>query len=211
MEMKVAFGFKPHSGWAVLVAIAAGRSGRVELIDRRRIALVDDGEGSWAKQPYHAAQRAQRDEPGARDEAERLVARGVESARRLAIREVRDAARRIAASGHEVAAGAVLMSDPLPDWSVDEILAVHVRMHKAEGVLFREALARAVSRCGLRLVQLSDRKLQAEAAAALGAGVAQALSQIDRLRQSCGAPWGQDQKDAALAAWIALRRAAKSA
>src|SRR5262245_56042429 len=150
--MKVAFGFKPHSGWAVLVAIAAGRNGRAEVIDRRRVALVDEGDGSWAKQPYHAAQRAQRDEPGAREEAQRLVTRGIESARRLAIREVRDTARRIAASGHEIAAGAVLMSDPLPDWSVDEILAVHVRMHKAEGVLFREALARAVSRCGLRLV-----------------------------------------------------------
>jgi len=28
----------------------------------------------------------------------------------------------------------------MPDWSTDEILAVHVRMHKAEGELFRDVL-----------------------------------------------------------------------
>jgi hypothetical protein len=28
------------------------------------------------------------------------------------------------------------MAEPMPDWTVDEILAVHFRMHKAEGVLF---------------------------------------------------------------------------
>jgi len=31
----------------------------------------------------------------------------------------------------------------MPDWSTDEILAVHFRMHKAEGELFRDALVRA--------------------------------------------------------------------
>ena len=209
--MKVALGFKPHSGWAALVAIAAGARGRPELVDRRRIELVEAREGHWAKQPYHAAERARRHEPGARDEARHIVSRGIESARRLAIHEVREAARRIRASGHDVAACAVLMSDALPDWSVDEILAVHFRMHKAEGVLFREALARAVRRCGLPFVSIPDKGLASYAAKALGASSVHAQAQITRLRDVSGPPWGQDQRDAALAAWIALRETARSA
>jgi hypothetical protein len=34
----------------------------------------------------------------------------------------------------------------LKAWSVDQILAVHVRMHQAEGVLFPDAIARAAGR-----------------------------------------------------------------
>ena len=41
------------------------------------------------------------------------------------------------------------MANPMPDWSVEEILAVHFRMHKAEGVLFRDALVEAANACGL--------------------------------------------------------------
>ena len=60
----------------------------------------------------------------------------------------------------------------MPAWSVDEILAVHFRMHKAEGVLFREALAGAATKCGLRLVQVPEKELDAHAARALAVMVA---------------------------------------
>jgi hypothetical protein len=50
--------------------------------------------------------------------------------------------------GHEIVACAVLVPDPMPDWSTDEILAVHFRMHKAEGVLFPDVLVRgAAAQC----------------------------------------------------------------
>ena len=53
--MKVAFGLKAHSGWAALVVI--GGTDRLDIIDRRRLELVQQDEASWAKQPYHAAER----------------------------------------------------------------------------------------------------------------------------------------------------------
>ena len=43
----------------------------------------------------------------------------------------------------------------MPDWSTDEILAVHVRMHKAEGELFRDVLVAGASACDLELTTLS--------------------------------------------------------
>ena len=102
------------------------------------------------------------------------------------------------------------MVDALPDWTVDEILAVHFRMHKAEGVLFRDALARAARACGLRLLRVPEKQLDEHAERALAAsinslGVNSLRKTIASLGKSVGPPWGKDQKDAALAAMIALQ------
>jgi hypothetical protein len=193
--MNVAFGLKPHSGWAALVVLG-GRGGDVAVVDRRRMELVDE---AWAKAPYHAAEDL---EPEA---ARNLVERGVASAHRVAARELRAALDRERERGNEVRACAVLTAAPMPAWSVAEILAVHFRMHKAEGVLFREALAGAVKACGARLVAIEEKRLAESAEAALDASAVDLAKTIAALGKSVGPPWGKDQKDAALAAWIALR------
>jgi hypothetical protein len=193
--MEVALGLKAHSGWAVLVAVAAGDVDPI-VIDRRRIELVDE---EWQRQPYHAAERL---EPHA---ARKRVEAGVTAAHRGALRELRAALAREQQRGNDVVAGAVLMGSAMPDWSVAEVLAVHFRMHKAEGVLFRGALARAVEACKLRLVAIPEQGLAAHAARALGATAASLAQTIAVLGKAVGAPWGKDQKDAALAALVALR------
>jgi hypothetical protein len=196
--MEVAFGMKAHSGWAALVVLGT-RSSELQVVDRCRMVLVEKDEASWAKQPYHAAERLNAGD--ARD----LVRRGVETARRIAVREMRTAVKRAREGGHEVAACAVLVVDPMPDWSVDEILAVHFRMHKAEGALFRDALARAARACGLRLLGIPEKQLDEHAERALAASVNSLRKTIASLGKSVGPPWGKDQKDAALAAMIALQ------
>ena len=107
--------------------------------------------------------------------------------------------------GHEIAACALLMIDPMPEWTVDEILAVHFRMHKAEGVLFRDALARAAGACGLRFVGIHEKRLDELAQRALGTSLNAWKQAIASLGKSVGPPWGKDQKDASLAAMIALQ------
>src|SRR5262245_57204460 len=156
--MKVAFGMKAHSGWAALVVVGE-LDGDLVVVERRRMELVDD---EWAKQPYHAAECLKQD--AARD----LVKRGVEAARRIAVREMRAALKRERERKSEVKACAVLVVDPMPDWSVDEILAVHFRMHKAEGVLFRDALVHAAKECELKLVEIPEKLLTKSAEGALG-------------------------------------------
>jgi hypothetical protein len=193
--MKVAFGMKAHSGWAALVVVGE-RDGDFVVADRRRIELVED---EWARQPYHAAEDLEPD--AARD----VVKRGVEAARRIAVREMRAAVKRERERENEVAACAVLVVDPMPDWSVEEILAVHFRMHKAEGVLFRDVLVRAANVCELRLVEITEKLLTPRAENALGAPASDLAKEIARLGKSAGPPWGKDQKDAALAALVALR------
>ena len=197
--MKVAFGMKAHSGWAALVVVGT-RDGDFAVVDRRRIELVED---EWAKQPYHAAEDMER---GA---ARALVERGIEAAQRIAVREMRAAVRREQERKNEVTACAVLVANPMPDWSIEEILAVHFRMHKAEGVLFRDALVRATKASGLRLVAIPEKLLPKQAERALGSPMSRLTKKIATLGKVVGPPWGKDQKDAALAAMIALQGAPK--
>jgi hypothetical protein len=197
--MNVAFGLKAHSGWAALVAVGQ-RDGDFVVVDRCRVELVAD---EWAKQPYHAAENLKPD--AARD----LVQRGVEAAHRIAGREMQAAVKRERERNNEVTGCAVLVTDPMPDWSVDEILAVHFRMHKAEGVLVREALAGATKACGLKLVAIPEKLLTKHAERALGIPASGLVKKIAALGKSVGPPWGKDQKDAALAALVALQGRSK--
>lgn len=192
--MNVAFGMKAHSGWAALVALGKHGS-ELTVIDRRRIDLVEE---DWAKQPYHAAENLKP------DAAREMVRRGIEAAHRIAIQELRSAVKRAREAGHKVTACAVLVGSPMPDWSVDEILAVHFRMHKAEGVLFRDALTAAAKKCGLRFVGVPEKELNEYAERTLAATANSFRKAIPALGKSAGPPWGKDQKEASLAAIIAL-------
>jgi hypothetical protein len=195
--VKVAFGFKAHSGWAALVVLGAHEH-TLEVVDRRRIELADDRGGEWARQPYHAAEGL----PTAKAQA--IVTRGIETAERLALQEMRAALARARTAQHDVAACGVLVGEPMPAWSVGDILAVHFRMHKAEGVLFRDALLHAAEACAISLVTIPEKTLPERAKQMLGGSFAQVASQIVSAGQAAGAPWGKDQKDAALVAAVAL-------
>lgn len=193
--MKVAFGFKTHSGWAALVVLGH-QAEDLAVVDRRRIDLVEE---SWAKQPYHAAEGLERQT--ARD----LVKRGIEAVHRVALSELKAAVKRERDRKNEVVACSVLVGSPMPDWNTDEILAVHFRMHKAEGVLFQNALVRAAEVCKLNTLPVYERELMTEASSRLGTRTDLFLKNIAALGKTVGPPWGKDQKDAALIALIALQ------
>jgi hypothetical protein len=178
---RAAVGFSVHTGWAVAVSLA-GPPETPRVVDRRRLDLTDP---AVSRQVYHAA----RELKGSR--AEQLVRRGVEAADAAARRELGSLLERLRAEGHEPVAAGLPAPRETPR-TVAETLASHVAMHAAEGELYREALARASGRLGLR-VEEAERGLQAAPdVTALGGGL--------------GPPWGRDQKMAAAHAWLALRR-----
>ena len=90
----------------------------------------------------------------------------------------------------------------MPDWRTEEILAVHFRMHKAEGVLFPDALVRGAEACGLRLAAVREKLLWERAEKELAIARSALMKKIAGLGQAAGPPWGKDQKIAALAAMI---------
>src|SRR5258708_11787651 len=153
MPKGVAWGLKAGTGRAVLVAVG-GDPQQPQLIERLQIPLLP--EGAWA--PYHAAQGL---EPA---QARESVRRSIASAHRLAASGLREAAKRIAEAGHELCGCAVLVGTGMPGWSTDEILAVHVRMHKAEGELFRDVLVAGAPSCDLAPTTLADQSVLGDAA-----------------------------------------------
>jgi len=196
--MKVAYGLKAHSGWAALVALGKNDGegdDEFVVVERRRLELVEE---EWARQPYHAAEELEA------NEARKLVKRGIDSAYRIATRELRAALDRERKRKNEVAACAVLVGNAMPEWSVEQILAVHFRMHQAEGVLFRDALINAAQKCATKVIELPEKTLLSYAEEALR--TSSAAQTIAAIGKSIGPPWGKDQKDAALAAMIALTK-----
>ena len=196
--MNAILGLKAHSGWAALVVLGVEESS-LHVVDRRRLELVEPDEAAWSKAPYHAAEGRPPD--AARD----LVRRGVAAAQRIGRREMRTVLGRLEAAGHAAIACAVLVGEPMPAWSVDDILAVHFRMHRAEGALFQGVLAEGAGASGVRVVPVVAKHLAARAKAVFGRRSDEVLARIAALRKTAGPPWGKDQKDAALAAAIAAK------
>jgi hypothetical protein len=194
---KVVLGFKAHSGWAALVALGF-RKDMAEVVDRRRIDFYEPG-AEWIKAPYHAAESLK---PA---EARRMVDRGVAAAHRNVARALRDVVGRLRGAGHVPVACAVLDGAPMPPWTTEEILAVHFRMHKAEGVLWRDAIAAGAKAAGLAVIPVPEKKLQDIAPDVLHESWPAITARVDAFRKAVGAPWGKDQKDAALAALIGRR------
>ncbi|HET7925345.1 MAG TPA: hypothetical protein VFL30_10625 [Rhodanobacteraceae bacterium] len=197
--MRVTIGFRCHSGWAAAVAVGRDAS-RFHRIARLRVELVEPADSPWAKAPYHAA------EDLGPEAAHALVQRAKQSARTASERALRELRESLRKEGHDVAACAVLTAAPMPDWSTEDIRAVHVRMHKAEGAMFPAALIAAAKACDLASVTIVAKTLDERAAHVFGnANAANAV--IATLGWGAGPPWGADQKSAALAAAVALASA----
>jgi hypothetical protein len=191
---EAALGFRSHSGWACLVAVAGSPTTGPAVVVRRRVELSR----RTPRQPFHAAEN----KPFAA--AEELIRRSTEEAFALAERAVREAVEELRALGHEPVAGGLLLAAGRPLPALREILASHALIHAAEGELFRDALRQATRRCGLRVAELKDRDLDAEAPRALRRTAAELRSRVAEWGKAVGSPWTQDEKRAALAAWMAL-------
>ena len=190
--MRVALGLKARTGRAILVAIGGAEPPRV--LRRAELKLLPAGDFA----PYHAAEGL----PSAA--AQKRVERSVAAAHRLAEEGIRNAIAALARVGCPVCRCGVLVGGGMPAWSTDEILAVHVRMHQAEGVLFREVLVAGARACGLVPVTLREKTALDEAARMLGLKRAELEARLNALGKTVGAPWGKDQKEAAAVALFAL-------
>jgi hypothetical protein len=196
--MKAALAFKPRTGRAVLIVLADdGRGPRV--IERAEIPLLPKGEMA----PYHAAEGLES------KAADKYVKAAVARAQGLAKSAIRGAAKRCADAGHELSGCAVLVGTGMPDWTTDQILAVHVRMHKAEGEMFRDLLVDAARACGIEPTTLPDKTAIDSAAKKLGITRARLDSDLAALGKTAGPPWGKYQKEAAAAALVVLKQARK--
>ena len=84
------------------------------------------------------------------------------------------------------------------------ILAAHPLIHTAEGEFFRNAICSACEVLRLSVLRVREREIESVANTSLGRSAAAVMKQIANAGKSLGSPWTQDQKKAALAAWMAL-------
>jgi hypothetical protein len=207
----VTLGFRPHTGWAVAVAVG-GDLVSPQVVERRVVALTD--EAQVPAQVYHAAVEL---DPRA---AEALVSKAERVVAQVTGREVAGFVAELRSNGYLPLAAGVATTAAGPKngcgradsgWhsnvrhsNVAYVLAAHMRMHAAEGELYGEAIADALDEAGLPVTLVHPRDVAASAADGLGRDAGSLQRMVTAIGASLGPPWRKDEKEATLLAWTAL-------
>jgi len=191
-----AVGFRVHSGWSAMVAVCL-QKGVPQVLHRERIHLVEEFTYRL-RQPYHTAEKL------SLVEAREFIRQAQATAKAMARRSIRELQKQLEGRGYGLNCAALLLASGKTLPELEKILASHAMIHTADGELFREALTRASVRCGLQVVSLKEKDVAAEAGRVLGLAEAAVSKQVAEMGRELGAPWAQDEKLAALAAWLAL-------
>ena len=187
----VAIGLRDHSGWAVAVAVSAEPLVR----DRRRLELCDP---ALPRQAFHAASGLPI------EQAREVIIQVERSATATSEKELRHLVHDLAGQGHRVRAVAISVPTSSVPHELGTILRSHPLLHAAEGELYSEALADAAQAAALPMVRFTTKNLVGDAASALDCSPATMMEIVVRLGHGLGAPWAKDQKEAAMAALLAL-------
>ena len=193
-----AIGFRVHSGWTSLVVVALEK-GKPIVLARQRPHLVATFSYTF-RQPYHTAEQMRL------EEAEAFLKKQREEARCLAAEGLKAAQADVAQQGYKVTRAALLTASGRPLPELAKILAAHSLIHTADGEFFREALLHGCERQKLRITAIKERELMAVASAKLARSPAALTTFLTKLGMPLGAPWSQDEKFAALAAWLELAK-----
>lgn len=194
---QAALGFRVHSGWTSLVAIAFDGSAPI-ILARQRPQLVETFSYTF-RQPYHTAEKMPL------ENGREFIARVRDEARRLAAQAIRAAEADAKQQGYRVNRCALLLASGRELPELEKILASHAMIHTADGELFREALLHAAVKCKLKMTALRERELLARASSVLNMRAPILLQRIASLGKIVGPPWSQDEKLAAMGACVALK------
>ena len=191
--LRATLGLRVKSGRAIAVVLQGPPESPV-VVRREELPLADPGKPkTW--QPFQAVMDLPWKEAVAATrpaaiEAQAAAARGL----RALQEQLRDSGLELQAAGI-VGGGS---QDP------SQIANPHIRAHAAEGRFFREAAERGAEACGLTLRTLTQKSLYETAAPEIGCAVEVLKARLTALGVKRIKPWGADEKEAALAAWVVL-------
>jgi hypothetical protein len=177
-----------------MVALSGPKPAPVVVL-RRRIELTA---GGGRKQPYHEA------EPMPFSEASAHIDACASAAAAASCKSLREAIAKLSAYDIEGACILTASGRPLP--ALAAILRSHALIHTAEGEFFRSAVLQACDSCGVVHWRIKERDLWAEGDRVLGRSREEVQCAVNAFKKDLGPPWQQDQKLAALAAWVTLAR-----
>jgi hypothetical protein len=183
--------------------VVAGGVARPDVLFRGR-AELGDPTGRVRRNVYQASRALDPAEAAVLVEAaEKIAAERAAAALERTVRETKD-------EGAAVRSCAVVVGAFPGRARLESILASHALSHAAEGRLYQGALLQGATACGLDAVAVPKRSIWEQGESALGVARDELRVWIDQLRREVGPPWAQDQKLAALAAWIALGQTARA-
>jgi hypothetical protein len=189
-------GFRAHSGWSAVVAVAGPHTAPI-LLERTRIELADAAiHGS--KQPFHAAEELPL------PAAEALVRRCEQRTLEMAREGLEAMLQRLGKRGFRASVCGLLQASGRPIPELPAILSSHAMIHTAEGEFFRNALGNAAENLGLAVSRVKERDLMERCEAALGVPANELQVTVNEMGRAFGRPWRQDEKFSTLAAWLAL-------
>jgi hypothetical protein len=172
-----------------MVAVSGSLS-RPVILDRQRIQIAQASQPGPV-QPYHTARdlgvhhgRAFLDQ--CREASIAIASASLETAIKRA-------------GGDRVHSCAVLIGSGRPSPTLEATLASHAAIHTAEGEFFRDILVYAAQSCGLSVHRIKEKELF-DLVSMPRANIERMLNDLGK---AIGPPWQQDQKFAALAAWLA--------
>jgi hypothetical protein len=111
--------------------------------------------------------------------------------------------------GHMLAGCGLVLASGKPLPGLAAILASHALIHTAEGELYRDAIVHASKRLKLPVTAIKERELFEQGAARLGITADALQRRINEIGRTLGPPWTQDQKYAAIVAWLVLNASAR--
>jgi len=197
---QAAVGFRVHSGWSALVTVSLENDAPT-VLSRERVHLVETFSYKF-RQPYHTVEKMPL------EKARAFVAGVLSGAKLLATQALRSTQAELGRQGFQVERCALLLASGRTLPSLDRILLSHALIHTADGELFREALRCSSDGCGLVMTCIKERELLDRGALAFRASREKLLRRMTELGRSLGSPWTQDEKYAALAAWLVLEDSA---
>lgn len=202
-----ALGFRAHMGWVAAVGVTLEGSAP-RLVHSSIVKTADDGD-RIAKEPYHVAagwDGLSRVPPHPDPKA--AIAEGRKRQARLATRAIADIVRMIEAQKFKTVAGGVLATRAWLGHDLAGILGSHehVRVYESEAV--REAVRAGLKANGIKAQDVEEKSLYVVAANTLNRSEGRLKTILNNLRGDAPGPWRQDQKLAALAAWLVLATSA---
>lgn len=167
------------------------------VLDRSRIEIADPNVPE-SVQPYHAAA----DLPKAA--AANFIRGCATVTNAMAKRAVRKIIAELAAKGSTVVACGNLLGSGHSPATLTQALASHPMLHTAEGEFFRAAIDGAIRSAGLEPVGIREKAALELGSEVLGMPADKLQLALSEMGKPIGPPWRQDEKLAALAAWLAL-------
>jgi hypothetical protein len=190
-KRRAALGFKVRIGRAAVVAVG-GPVEAPEILAKAQIQVAFTFEEGAV---FHAGQELP---------VEKARALAAASETKFTERARGELATFTAGLDAKVAAAAMVapIDKKLPP--LETILRAHPLVHAAEGELYRRVFIAAAAAIGARPARVPEDELERQAAAAIGLTPAKLATRLAAIGKASGRPWAAEQKQATLAAWLAL-------